>query len=87
VADDLERRLDDLYEKLGAFPQREFVPWQVAQVFNALLAAAQEADGDDPVIAAVAPVEQSMLGPVANVDCATMRTTTAILRSALAERG
>lgn len=83
MADDLGARLDDLYEKLGSFPSREYVPWQVAQVFNALLAAAQKADGDDPVIAALQPVEQSMLGPVANVDCATMRTTTAILRGAL----
>ena len=87
MADNLGARLDDLHEKLGAFPARDYVPWQIAQVFNALLAAAQDADGDDPVIASIQPVEQSMLGPVANVDCNTMRTTTAILRGALGQRG
>jgi hypothetical protein len=87
VANDLDTRLEDLHEKLGELPAREYVPWQVAQVFNALLAAAKKADSDDPVIASLQPVEPSMLGPVANVDCRTMRTTTEILRNALVERG
>ena len=85
MAGDLGNQLDDLHERLGELPAKDYVPWQVAQVFNALLGAAQEADGDDPVVAAVQPVEQSMLGPVANVDCKTMRATTALLRNAIAK--
>lgn len=55
---DLSKRLRDFEESLTNFKAETFPSWQTGQIFNALLASAKEALPDDPVIQAIAPVQQ-----------------------------
>jgi hypothetical protein len=48
--DDLAKRLRDFEESLSNFKAETCPSWQTGEIFNALLAVAQEAFPDDPVV-------------------------------------
>lgn len=75
---DLPRRLKDLQGNLGRFQAETYPSWeQVGQVFNELLAAANEARPDDPLIQAIKPVGEQKFGRAAGVVSAPLTDTDA----------
>lgn len=48
-------RLTDFVNSLAKYPAKEHPAGQVADIFNALLAATTEAYPDDPIVAAIKP--------------------------------
>lgn len=83
---DLARRLEDLYTSLGEFGPKEPVAWSLGQVFNTLLAAAKEEAGDDPVLQAIEPVEQSSSGRFSATTAGSLRALTQQIAAAVSER-
>jgi hypothetical protein len=79
---DVESRLVDLYNNLGEFKPTDNASWQLAQIFNALVAEVKKDHGDDPVVAAIEPVGQSMTGG-STADCGTLRAAAWQLRAVL----
>lgn len=84
VAMDLNARLVDLYNSLGEFKPTDNASWQLASIFNALLEEVRKQHGDDPVVAAIHPVEESMMGGKSTADCGTLRTAAWQLRGVVA---
>ena len=84
--EDLTIRVADFIGSLNAFKAEHKPSWPTAQVFNALLAAAQEQLPDDPVLKSVSSVGQDEIGrPTA--DAGTMRAVMTQVSSALGDTG
>ena len=81
---DLEQRLFDFSRSLDDFKPTDSASWQLAQIFNALLAEVKKVHGDDPIVDAITPVEQSMSGG-AVADCGTLNAATAQLLAIVRE--
>jgi len=81
---DLNDRLVDFYNSLGEYKPTDNASWQLAQIFNALLAEVKKSHGDDPVVAAIEPVAQQGSSPTSRADCGTLRTATWQLRGVVA---
>ncbi len=79
---DLYERLTDFVDSLSEYPPEGHPGGQVADIFNALLAASKEAHPDDPVVAAIAPVKKGSTSGEALVDAGTILTAAEQLRGA-----
>lgn len=71
---DLSRRLKDLHTSLGRFQPTEVCPWEVAAIFNALLAAVEDQHGNDPVVAAINPLQPGSGNVSATANCGAVST-------------
>lgn len=89
----LESRVIDFYNSLEEFKADHHPSWQTGQIFNAILGAAKEEFGDDPVIQTISPAEERMTGPgvmgkpIASIDAGTMRAVMNQIASALGASG
>ena len=79
---ELETRLTDLYNDLGAMQGDLNDNGAVGQVFNALLAEIKEQHGDDPVVARIDIVGFTMGGHTAS-SAEALRTVVGQLRAVL----
>lgn len=59
---DLQTRLQHLDNSLMDFNANDRVSWQLAKIYNTLVAEAQKEYGTDAVVAGLEPVEQVMSG-------------------------
>jgi hypothetical protein len=84
MAADLESRLVDLYNSLGEFKSTDNASWGLASIFNALLEEVRKQHGDDPVVAAIQPAAESMMGGKSTSDTGTLRAATWQLRAVVA---
>lgn len=78
---DVEQRLIDFAAALSEYRPGEQASWQLAQMFNALLEEVKRTHGDDPVLAAIRPVEESSMPGVSMSDCGTLRAAAMQLRN------
>jgi hypothetical protein len=77
---DLYDRLTDLYNDLGAFEPTHNPPWQVGQIFNALLGEVKKTSGDDPVVGTIEPARKTAQGNTIP-NCGALRAAISQLRA------
>jgi hypothetical protein len=71
---DLSKRLKALHASLDSFGPNDACPWEVAKIFNALLAEAKQQYGNDPVVKAIDEAEPGSGNAYATVNCGAVRT-------------
>jgi hypothetical protein len=84
---DLRKRLNDFSDSLSDYPPREHPAGQVADIFNALLAAVKEAHADDPVVAAITPAAKGHQSGNSAMDAGSLIAATDQLVAALPDDG
>jgi hypothetical protein len=77
----IEQRLIDFGKSLSDFAPTESASWQLAEIFNALLAEVRAAYGDDPVVAVIQPAEQSSIPTESTTNAGTLRAAASQLRN------
>jgi hypothetical protein len=66
-----------------SLPKTGAVPWELAKVYNALLAAAKKHNPGSVALGALEPLEQNAFGRVPNVTADSLRTMVAVVAAAL----
>lgn len=66
-----------------ALPRTGSVPWEIAKVYNALLAAAKQEMPDSISLSALDPLERNAVGFAVNVTAESLRVMVAVVAAAL----
>jgi hypothetical protein len=79
---DLNQRLSSLLGQLSEYKPTDHPSWQIGLIFNAILGEVKKGHGEDPVIAALKEVEETMSGN-SNMDAGSLSASVSIMLDAV----